>query len=125
MNGFLEAVVGFFAAIIGSMGLGGGGVLLMYISAFTSTDQLKAQGINLLFFLPIGVVSVFFHIKNRLINKKAALFTILTAVPGAVLGSFLSGAVDQNLLRKALAIFLFILGAREFVSSFKKQQKRS
>ena len=41
MNGFLEALVGFFAAIIGSMGLGGGGVLLMYISAFTSTDQLS------------------------------------------------------------------------------------
>ena len=34
MNGFLMAIVGFFAAVIGSMGLGGGGILLLYISAF-------------------------------------------------------------------------------------------
>lgn len=123
MNGIMQAIVGFFAAVIGSMGLGGGGVLLMYISAFTDISQLKAQGINLIFFLPIGAVSIFFHIKNRLINKKTALLTVLTAVPGAVAGAFLSGVVSQDLLRKGLAIFLFVLGARELFSSFKNNKK--
>lgn len=124
MNGLVIAIVGFLAAVIGSMGLGGGGILLLYISAFTDIPQLKAQGINLIFFLPIGAVSLYFHIKNRLIDKKAALLTVASAVPTAVLGAFLASAVSQNLLRKGLAIFLFFLGARELVGSFKKKEKQ-
>ena len=124
MNELLMAIVGFFAAIIGSMGLGGGGILLLYISAFTDIPQLKAQGINLIFFLPIGAVSLFFHIKNRLIDKKAALLTVLTAVPGALAGAFLASSVNQDILRKGLAVFLFFLGAKELIGSFKKQNKR-
>ena len=123
MNGFLMAVVGFFAAVIGSMGLGGGGILFLYISAFTDIPQLKAQGINLIFFLPIGAVSLFFHIKNRLVDKKAALLTVVSAIPTAVLGAFLASLVSQNLLRKGLAVFLFFLGAREFIGSFKKKRR--
>ncbi len=121
MNGFVMAIVGFFAAIIGSMGLGGGGILLLYISAFTDIEQLRAQGINLIFFLPIGAVSLYFHIKNRLIDKKAAIITALSAVPSAVLGALAASYVSQNLLRKGLAIFLFFLGARELIGSFKKK----
>ena len=124
MNAFLCAVIGFFAAIIGSMGLGGGGVLLMYLSAFTDTEQLKAQGINLIFFIPIAAVSVFLNFKNKLIDKKAALICAISALPTALLGSFLSGLFDKNLLRKALAIFLLVLGLRELIGSFKKKKER-
>ncbi len=123
MNGFVMALVGFLAAIIGSMGLGGGGILLLYISAFTDIEQLRAQGINLIFFLPIGAVSLYFHIKNRLIDKKAAIITALCAVPSAVLGALAACYVSQNLLRKGLAVFLFFLGARELIGSFKKKEK--
>lgn len=123
MNGLIMALVGFFAAIIGSMGLGGGGILLLYISAFTDIAQLRAQGINLIFFLPIGAVSLYFHIKNRLIDKKAATITALSAVPSAILGAFAASYVSQSLLRKGLAIFLFFLGARELIGSFKKKEK--
>lgn len=125
MNGVMQAIVGFFAAIIGSMGMGGGGILLLYLSAFTDISQLKAQGINLIFFLPVGAVSVFFHIKNGFIRKKTALFTILTAVPGAVLGAWSSGLIDQSLLRKALALFLLFLGLKEIIESFQKKEKRT
>ena len=123
MNGFVMAIVGFFAAVIGSMGLGGGGILLLYISAFTDIEQLRAQGINLIFFLPIGAVSLYFHIKNRLINKKAAIITAISAVPSAVLGSLAASFVSQNLLRKGLAVFLFFLGARELIGSFKNKKE--
>ncbi len=125
MNGALQAIVGFFAAVISSMGMGGGGILLIYLSAFTNTPQLKAQGINLLFFIPIALVSIFFHIRNGFIKKKAALFMILAAVPSALLGAYLSGNIHGDLLRKGLAIFLLILGVKEIILSFKKKEKRT
>ena len=48
MNFFVKSIVGFIAAVISAMGMGGGGILLIYLSAITNTPQLKAQGINLL-----------------------------------------------------------------------------
>ncbi len=125
MNGWIQAIVGFFAAVISSMGMGGGGILLIYLSAFTKTPQLKAQGINLIFFIPIALVSLFFHIRNGFIKKKAALFMILSAVPFALLGAFLSGNIHGDLLRKGLALFLLILGVKEIILSFKKKEKRT
>lgn len=123
MNIVISSAVGFLAAVIGSMGLGGGGVLLMYLSAFTDTDQLKAQGINLVFFIPIAIISVIINLKNRLIDKKAALICALSATATAVLGAYLSLQMDRALLRKILAVFLLILGVRELISSFENKKR--
>ena len=125
MNAISQAIVGFLAAVISAMGMGGGGILLIYLSAFTKTPQLKAQGINLIYFIPIAIVSIIFHIKNGFIKKKAILYMIPTAVLGAYLGVLLSGNIDQNILRKGLAAFLLVLGAREIILSFKKKEKRT
>ena len=125
MNIFVEIIVGFLAAVLGSMGMGGGAVLLMYLSAFTQTSQLKAQGINLVFFIPIAIISVYFHLKNSLIDKKKTLFLIAFSLPAAVLGALVSGYIEQKLLRKILAVFLLFIGVREIISSFKENKKRT
>lgn len=125
MKYFYTSIIGFLSAFIASMGLGGGGVLMLYLSAFTNISQLKAQGINLIFFLPIGLASILTHLKNKLINKKIAFLMILGAVPFAALGASLSPLVSQDVLRKILAAFLFFLGAREFINSFKKKERHT
>ena len=125
MNFGLNVIVGFLAAVISAMGMGGGGILLIYLSAFTTTPQLKAQGINLIYFIPIAIVSLVFHIKNGFIKKKESLFMIASAVPAAALGAFLSGNIDQDILRKGLALFLLFLGLKEIITSFRKKEKRT
>ena len=125
MSGWTVALVGFLAAVISSMGMGGGGILLIYLSAFTKTPQLKAQGINLIYFIPIAIVSLIFHVRNGFIKKKAILFMIPTAVLGAILGSIISGNIDQDILKKGLALFLLVLGLKEIILSFRKKQKRT
>ena len=125
MNFGLNVIVGFLAAVISAMGMGGGGILLIYLSAFTSTPQLKAQGVNLIYFIPIAIVSLVFHIKNGFIKKKESLFMIASAVPTAALGAFLSGNIDQDILRKGLALFLLFLGLKEIITSFRKKEKRT
>ena len=66
-------LAGLFSGILGSMGLGGGGVLIIYLSLFTETEQLKAQGINLLFFIPIAAASVIIYSLKGLIKWKIIL----------------------------------------------------
>ena len=125
MNFLVKSIVGFLAAVISAMGMGGGGILLIYLSAFTNTQQLKAQGINLIYFIPIAIVSLIFHIKNGFIKKKESLFMIVSATPAAALGAFLSGNIDQDILRKGLALFLLFLGLKEIITSFRKKEKRT
>ena len=63
-------LAGLFSGIIGGMGLGGGAVLIMYLAVFTDTSQLKAQGINLLFFIPIGTLAVIIYAIKKKIKWK-------------------------------------------------------
>ena len=50
----MEAVIGFLTGIMASMGLGGGFVLVVWLTLFADVQQRTAQGINVLFFLPIA-----------------------------------------------------------------------
>jgi len=58
MDLIIIGIVSFLSGIMASMGLGGGMVLILYLSAINGLDQLSSQGINLLFFIPIGIFSV-------------------------------------------------------------------
>ena len=57
----MDILIGFLAGFAGGLGVGGGGILLLYLTAFTETSQLSAQGINLLFFLPVAFSALFAH----------------------------------------------------------------
>ena len=54
----IKIIAGLLSGIIGGMGLGGGAVLLIYLKLFENLNQIKAQGINLLFFIPIAAVAI-------------------------------------------------------------------
>ena len=54
MNWLLSSIIAFASAAIASMGIGGGAVLLLFLTVFSDIPLATAQGINLLFFLPIG-----------------------------------------------------------------------
>ena len=67
MRGALSSLLPALAAgALGAMGLGGGGVLLLWLSLL-GMDQLTAQGVNLFFILPVGAVGLWLHRKNGLV----------------------------------------------------------
>ena len=73
MPNWMGAVLaGAAAGALGAMGLGGGGVLLLWL-AFSGMDQLAAQGVNLFFILPVGAAGLWLHRKNGLVAWRAAL----------------------------------------------------
>ena len=82
---------------LASMGLGGGFVLLVYLILSDNSDQLSSQEQNLIFFLPVIAVSLIFHIKNKLIDWKAALICGLIGAaavyPGYLLAKHLESGV--------------------------------
>ena len=116
----MNILIGLLSGTAASMGLGGGFILLVYLSVFTSTPQDIAQGINLLFFLPVALLSLCIHIKNKLIDIKLVGKYLIAGLPSAVLGSIAASAIDVTLLRKLFAVFLLFIGISQL---FKKEKQ--
>jgi uncharacterized protein len=106
-------IAGFLAGVTGALGLGGGGVLVLFLTVFLGVSQLKAQGINLLFFIPIGLFALFFHAKKKLVDWGAALPAILCGLAGAALGCLLARFFGAGTVRRIFGAMLLILGSWE------------
>lgn len=113
-------LAGLFSGVIASMGMGGGAVLLIYLNLFTDTPVLAAQGINLIFFIPTAVFSLFIYIKNRAIKWKTVLPIAALGLLGSGLGLFLTRLIDAPLLSKIFGGFLIIIALKEFFTKDKK-----
>lgn len=115
-------LAGLFSGLIGGMGLGGGAVLIIYLTVFQNTRQLKAQGINLLFFIPIALTAVIIYSFKKQIKWRLTIPIALGGMLGAVAGFFLTDFIGGNFTAKLFGGFLILLGLKEI---FSKSQKSS
>jgi len=113
MSLFITAIAGFLTGVTASMGLGGGFVLIIFLTVFAGSGQVEAGGINLLFFLPIALISMLIHTKNKLIEWKLIPPICIAGAFGVVIGALLLGVVNEGLLRKLFAGLLVFVGLRE------------
>ncbi len=116
----VEAVVGFLTGVLASMGLGGGFVLVLWLTLAENVTQRTAQGVNVLFFLPIAFLALLFHMKSGLVNKELVKKMLLGGILGAILGTLGTHLVAQELLRKLYALFLLAFGVRELFAKGKE-----
>ena len=109
----------FFTGIFASLGLGGGMILILYMTIFAGFSQIDAQGINLLFFIPIAALSLIMHTKNKLVKWKKVFPAIVCGIVTAVIGCLLAKYIGNEYLTKIFAIFVFITGVRELFTKAK------
>ncbi len=121
----LAALVGAASGVLASMGLGGGFILVVYLAIFTDIAQKQAQGINLLFFIPIIVIAVILHLKNKMIDVKTALACSAAGAGATVAGFYAAQAMDGGALRTAFAVFVILAGAKDLFSKGVDKQKGS
>lgn len=115
-----DILAGILSAVIASMGLGGGGVYIMYLTLVKDTQQLNAQGLNLMFFIPCAAVSLAVYIKNKMIKPKAVIPMAAGGAVGAVIGNFLLKGIPQSALKIVFAAFLIIMGVYTVFSKTEK-----
>ena len=117
----MEAViVSFLISVLSGMGVGGGGLFVIHLSVFTSTPQLAAQGINLLFFIFSSFASVAVQIGRRNIRYTAVTFMSALGVIGALLGTYLATVMPEEYLRKIFGMMLVAGGALAFGKAAKR-----
>lgn len=106
-------LIGLSSGLLGSLGMGAGAVLLVYLRVFGGMDQMRAQGVNLLFFLPIAAFSLFLHSRKGLVDWKNGLLCAAAGLPMVFAGVWLADALGGVWLSKLFALLLVYIGIRE------------
>ena len=118
---FIDFVVGVCVSALAGLGVGGGGLLVIYLTLVKDMQQIEAQGINLLFFIAAGTASFIVHLKKRDINKKSLVLMIVLGSIGAIAGGVLINFISVGIIRIIFSIFLITSGIVELFA--KDEQK--
>ena len=124
MEWLWNLLAAFGSGAFGAMGMGGGGILVIYLTLALATGQLEAQGINLLFFLPCAVFSMLINGIRKLIDWKQVLWLALGGLPATLLGIWLAGFMQGKWLGWIFASFLILLGLKEFFAKSEKNPEQ-
>ena len=122
--GISDIIAAIVSGMAASLGIGGGGILIIYLTLFASMEQLKAQGLNLAFFIPCGIIAIIIHLKNKLIVKEYSVALIVGGVAGVLIGNILATIISTNIISKIFAIFIILIGLRELFTKPKTKEKK-
>lgn len=113
MTWVLAFAVGCATGILSGFGVGGGTLLLIYLTAFAGMGQQEAQGINLIYFLPAALTALPSHIKHHFVDWKAVIPAVIAGLLLSGLAAWFSNGLDMTLLRKCFGVFLLLVGISE------------
>ena len=117
-------LVGMATGILSGFGIGGGSLLILYLTTFAGVPQYTAAGINLLYFLFCAPAALISHIRKHLVEKKTALIAIAAGIVTSLAAAYVASLMDRSLLRRIFGVFLLYIGVRElFCRSEKKNDK--
>lgn len=114
------ALAGLVCGVLSGMGIGGGTLLMVWMTAVQGLEQQTAQGINLLYFLPTAIFALFFHRKNRLLRLPVILPAAIAGCLTAAITAWVAWGMDTELLRRLFGGFLLPIGLREILYRDKK-----
>ena len=113
MSAAWAAAVGLLTGILSGFGIGGGSLLLLYLTLCAGVGQYRAGGVNLLYFLACAPAALISHRKNGLIEREAVKFCVPAGVVTSVLAALFAARMETDLLRRAFGVFLLYVGAKE------------
>ena len=116
-----------FSTLLGflsGLGVGGGSLLMLWLTIVLDFPQDMARGINLLFFLPSALIACCFRWKQGCLNWKTILPAILAGCVSAGLFSWLGTRLEASMLKKAFGGLLLATGLRELLYRPKKTQRQ-
>ena len=98
---------------LSGLGVGGGSLLVLWLTAILDMDPTAARSINLLFFLPSALISCAIRMKQGKLQLKSLVPAIVAGTVAAAFFSWFSSALDAQILKKAFGILLLVTGLRE------------
>ena len=107
----IGTVLGFLAG----MGVGGGSLLLLWLTQVAMIPQPQARILNLLFYLPAALTATLFRRRKSGIQPEATVPALAAGCCAALLTSLLSRGLDLEMMKKLLGGLLILTGLREIL----------
>lgn len=110
-------------ALLTGMGVGSGGLFVVFLTVVEGVPQLYAQGLNLFFFIFSTATALIYHARAQKLPLARLAYVCAIGSIGCVIGATLAQNVDATLLRRLFAWLLIVSGALTFTNKKKKFQK--
>lgn len=111
----ITLLAGLILGLLAGMGVGGGSLLILWLTLIQQMDYDASRTVNLLFFLPAGIIASWFNRKQGALQYNKILPAILAGILSAALFSILRRKVDTEGLKTLFGILLLITGIRELL----------
>lgn len=110
----LLVILGLSAGFLsGSLGIGGGLIIIPALVYFLNMSQHGAQGTSLAFMLPpISILAVMQYAKHGDVNWKYAGIISLLFIVGAYFGSLIVVHIPSHVLKKIFGVFMMIVAVK-------------
>ena len=116
---FIGCLLGFLSGI----GIGGGSLLLLWLTLVLKLPQEAARSINLLFFIPTALIASLFRWKQGALEIKNVIPAMLAACVSAGVFTRIGQQADTALLKKLFGVLLLVTGLRELFYRPKAQAR--
>jgi len=121
----VEALIGFISGIIGGLGMGGGTVLILFLSILLGIQQHIAQATNIIFFVPTAISAIVISLKNKNIDLKTAIPVSIWGIAGALIGSIISMSLNVSVLKKCFGAFLIMIATYQIYEYIKNKKRHN
>lgn len=100
---------------LSGLGIGGGSLLILWLTLVLKVDAIVARQINLLFFLPAALIACLFRWKQGAVPPRIVLPALLAGCAAGAVCTFLGTALDTSLLKRLFGLLLLFTGLRELL----------
>ncbi len=119
-NLWIQILIGSLLGFLSGLGVGGGSLLILWLTLILHMPHNVARIINLLFFIPSAIIASVFRWKQGVLEIKTILPAVLAGCVSAAFFAFLSKQLDVTMLQKMFGVLLLLTGVRELLYKPKK-----
>ena len=106
-------IVGTVLGFLSGLGIGGGSLLILWLTMVLHIDPQAARSMNLLFFIPSALVACALRLKEGSLKIKPLLPAMIAGCTAAAVFSWISTILNVEILKKGFGIVLIAAGLRE------------
>ncbi len=121
----LEILIGIVSGIVGGLGMGGGTILILFLSVFLAVEQHVAQSTNIIFFVPTAISAIAVNLKHKNIDLKVGIPICLWGILGAFIGAYISMKMNVSILRKCFGGFLIFIAIYQMYEYIKEKKRHN
>lgn len=118
----VKVLVGAALGFLSGLGVGGGSLLLLWLTLVMGVPRNEARVMNLMFFIPCSLVATLFRWRQTAVKKGPLLAAVGAGIAGALWGNSIGPGMDQEILRRAFGAMFVLSGIREL--GYRSAQKQ-